>query len=199
MNYKSISDKIIELRNADLACRDHLRVEGQLDTGYHREMNEMHNRNADILHQIIIEIGYPTEEKVGKEAHEAAWLVIQHAIALPDFMRNCAVLLESAVAEQKASPVHLAYLQDRIAVFEGRPQLYGTQYDWDEEGRMSPYDMDDDLEVNARRIAIGLTALDVHIKHIRNQVEKDNERPPADYNKRTAERDIWRRRVGWIV
>lgn len=43
-------------------------------------MEQLHNRNAKILNDIIEAIGYPTIDKVGKEASEAAWLVIQHSI-----------------------------------------------------------------------------------------------------------------------
>jgi len=36
---------------------------------------------------------------------------------------KCVKLLENAVTENKARPVNLAYLTDRIAVSEGKPQL----------------------------------------------------------------------------
>jgi len=50
-----------------------------------------------ILNDIIEKIGYPTVEKVGEEASEAAWLIIEHSIGQPNFMRKCAELLEKAV------------------------------------------------------------------------------------------------------
>ena len=52
------------------------------------EMKELHNKNAKILNEIIA-IDYPTIDKVGKEANEATWLVIQHSIEQPDFMKKC--------------------------------------------------------------------------------------------------------------
>ena len=58
--------------------------------------------------RIIKEIGFPTIEKVGKKANEAAWLVIQHAIEKPSFMKKCIQLLELAVNEEKASEINLA-------------------------------------------------------------------------------------------
>jgi len=95
-----------------------------------------------ILNDIIEKIGYPTVEKVGEEASEAAWLIIEHSIGQPNFMRKCAELLEKAVCENKASPINLAYLTDRITVFEGRSQFYGTQFDWDKNAELSanPFD-----------------------------------------------------------
>ena len=123
MHSLAIVKKIIQLANADLALRDQLIQNGQLSKGYHPQMADLHNKNAKILGEIIDNIGYPTIDKVGKEASEAAWLVIQHAIGQPQFMIKCAALLKVAVEENKADSINLAYLTDRIAVFEGKPQL----------------------------------------------------------------------------
>ncbi len=198
MKYKTIAARIIELRRADLALRDILLEKGLLSHGYNQEMNELHDENAEVLDQIIEEIGYPTVDKVGEEAHDAAWLVIQHAIGQPGFMKKCAVLLGESVREHRASPNHLAYLSDRIAVFEGRPQLYGTQYDWDEHGQMSPNEMDDLDSVNQRRKSIGMAPMEEHTALMRQRASKENDSAPLDYDKQKAERDKWRKAVGWI-
>jgi hypothetical protein len=65
-----------------------------------------------LLNKIIDEIGYPTIEKVGKEASEAAWLVIQHAIGQPHFMKKCVKLLKNA-ANQDISKSKKSCLPDR--------------------------------------------------------------------------------------
>jgi hypothetical protein len=198
MDYKSIAKKIIDLKNADLVVRDKLLKSGQLSEGYNEEMKELHNRNAKTLNDIIDTIGYPTIDKVGKEANEATWLVIQHSIGQPVFMKKCAILLESAVSENKADPKYLAYLTDRIAVFEGKPQLYGTQFDWDEYGNLSPNLFDHVTKVNERRKAIGLNTLEEQTEIIRKQVKNENQSPPADFEKRKKEIEEWKKTVGWI-
>ncbi len=197
MDCKSISEKIIELKNADLAVRDKLIQSGQLGKGYNEEMKELHNRNAKMLNDIIDTIGYPTIDKVGKEASEAAWLVIQHSIGQPEFMRKCVTLLESAVNENKADLKNLAYLTDRIAVYEGEPQLYGTQFDWDENGNLSPHYFDNLTKVNERRQSIGLNTLKEQTEIIRRQAENENQSPPADFQKRKLEIAECKRNVGW--
>ena len=68
--YPAIAQKIIALQKADLALRDHLVQSGQLGTGYHEAMEQLHNRNAEALEQIMNAIGYPTIDKVGEEANE---------------------------------------------------------------------------------------------------------------------------------
>lgn len=197
MNYERIAEKIIELKNADLALRDKLVQSGQLNDGYNEEMKDLHNRNTKILNEIIDTIGYPTTDKLGEEASEATWLIIQHSIGQPDFMKKCVKLLEVAVNENKANPKNLAYLIDRVAVFEGKPQLYGTQFDWDENGKLSPHYFDDLTKVNEMRKSIGLNSLEEQTDIIRKQAENENQTPPTDFEKRKVEIEQWKKSVGW--
>jgi hypothetical protein len=197
MDYKSIAEKIIDLKNADLALRNKLVQSGQLSEGYNEEMKELHNKNAKVLSDIIVIIGYPTIDKVGKEANEAAWLVIQHSIGQPEFMKKSAELLKSAGDENKADPKSLAYLTDRIAVLEGKPQLYGTQFDWDKHGNLSPNLFDDLNKVNERRKSIGLNTIEEQTEIMREQVKSENQSPPKDFEKRKQEIEQWKKNVGW--
>ena len=197
MNYKEFAEKIIDLENANWEFRDRLIQNGQLGEGYNEEMANLHDKNAGILNEIIDIIGYPTVDKVGKEASEATWLVIQHSIGQPDFMKKCVKLLEVAVRESKANSQNLAYLTDRIAVFEGKPQLYGTQFDWDENGELSPNRFDDLTKVNKRRKSIGLNSLEEQTDIIRRQAKNENQSPPTDFEKRKQEIAKWKKTVGW--
>jgi hypothetical protein len=197
MDYRSIAEKIIDLKNADLALRSKLVQSVQRSEGYNEEMKDLHNRNAKILSDIIDTIGYPTIDKVGKEANEAAWLVIQHSIGQPEFMKKSAELLKSAGDENKADPKSLAYLTDRIAVLEGKPQLYGTQFDWDKHGNLSPNLFDDLNKVNERRKSIGLNTIEEQTEIMREQVKSENQSPPKDFEKRKQEIEQWKKNVGW--
>ncbi|WP_345989345.1 DUF6624 domain-containing protein [Chryseobacterium sp. Chry.R1] len=198
MSHNHFAERIIELKNEDLELRDQLIKRGELGEGYHKEMEQLHNRNAKKLNDIMDIIGYPGIDKVGKEASEAAWLIIQHAIGQPELMRKCVRLLKDAVNEQKADPKNLAYLSDRIAVFEGKPQLYGTQFDWNENGEMVPNFVDNITKVNERRKSIGLNTLEEQTAIIREQVKRENQSPPEDFSKRKNEVEAWKKKVGWI-
>lgn len=198
MRYTDFAKTIIELKNADLELRNKLIQCRQLGKGYHEDMEELHNRNAQLLNDIIDIIGYPTIDKVGEEASEASWLIIQHSIGQPHFMKKCVKLLADAVSENKANPRNLAYLTDRIASYEGRPQLYGTSFDWDENGELSPKPFDDLTKVNQRRKSIGLNTIDEQIQIMRRQVESEHQLPPTDIEKRKQHYDEWRKKVGWI-
>lgn len=199
MDYHNIAERIIALQHADIALRNTLIQNGQLGAGYNEEMQELHNKNAQVLHDIIQIIGYPTIDKVGQEASDASWLVIQHAIGQPEFMRMCVSLLEDAVNEHRADAKQLAYLTDRIAVLEGKLQLYGTQFDWDENGYLSPNPMDDRVTVNERRKIFGLNTLEEQTEIMRRQVKKEKQTPPIALEKRKQDMEQWKKTVGWIV
>ena len=79
------------------------------------------------LKEIIEEHGWPGYDLVGEEGEDAAWALAQHADLDPEFQQQALELLRDAVAEGQASPGNLAYLEDRVAVAQGQPQLYGTQ------------------------------------------------------------------------
>lgn len=197
MKYAEIAETIIGLKNKDLEFREKLMQSGRPGEGYNEDMANLHSRNAKILEEIIDTIGYPTVDKAGKEASEAAWLVIQHSIGQPHLMKKSAELLKIAVNENKADPKSLAYLTDRIAVFEGKPQLYGTQFDWDENGEMNPNQFDDRTKVNQRRKAIGLNTLEEQTEIMKERVKNENRRPPKDLEERKQAYNKWRKSTGW--
>lgn len=198
MDFENISKTILRLKEKDEKLRAQLIKNGTLSNGYNQEMKVIHDSNAEELNRIIDVIGFPTAEKLGEEASNAAWLIIQHSIGQPDFMKKCAALMEIEVENGQVDKVNFAYLTDRVAVFEGNSQLYGTQFDWNENGEMSPVKIDNYEKVNERRKAIGLNSLEDQIQVIRERIKTENQRPPKDYEERKREYDKWRKSVGWI-
>ncbi len=198
MKHIEVAKIIIRLKNDDLELRNKLIETKQLSNGYNEEMAKLHNKNAEALSDLIDAVGFPTIDKVGKEASEAAWLIIQHSIGQPDFMRKCVELLKKAVSKNQANPLNLAYLTDRVAVFEDNCQLYGTQFDWDENGELSPNPYDDIIKVNQRRKSIGLNSVEKQTQIMRSRAKSENVEPPSDYLKRKKEMNKWKKSVGWI-
>lgn len=198
MEFKVIANQIIELKNNDLTLRQELLAKGLLNSGYNSEMAKLHKHNANVLNEIIDKIGYPTIGKVGEEANSAAWLIVQHAIGYPNFMRKCREFMREEVQVNQASPIQLAYLTDRIAVFEGNIQLYGTQFDWDLNGELSPNAYDSLKAVNQRRKRIGLNSMEEQTEIVRKRAIDENQTPPHDIEARQIEYNDWRKKVGWI-
>jgi len=192
---KNYSDAIIRLKEKDLKFRIHLLQENLLTEDYHAEMEKIHIDNARKLKHIIKEIGFPTVQKVGQEAYDAAWLIIQHAISLPVFMKSCLTLMKKE--KKDINPIHIAYLEDRIHFFEHKPQLYGTQFDWDENGVLNPAPFDDLDKVNERRKKLQLNTLEQQTSHLRNEAKIEKENPPSDWEQKQLQFEIWRKQVGW--
>lgn len=111
-----------------------LAADGSLFQGYAEWMAEVHNRNAAKLEVMINQMGWPGIVLVGADGAEAVGLILQHAIGNPTLQRKCLPILRELVDRGEASLQQVAHLADRICFFERRPQRYGTQFDWDEQG-----------------------------------------------------------------
>ncbi|MFH9348661.1 DUF6624 domain-containing protein [Kitasatospora sp. NPDC017646] len=117
-------------------------------------------RHGDRLSEIMAEHGWPTELAVGAEAARAAWLIAQHADRQLDVQRRAVDLMAEAVAAGSASARDLAFLQDRLAVNEGREQRYGTQIGAVADGRPVPWPCEDPERLDERRAQVGIEPFD---------------------------------------
>ncbi len=198
MQRPDLRAELLRLRDRDRAARAKLAATGELFAGYAAEMERVHAANAERLAEVFDEHGWPGLALVGDDGAEAAWLVAQHAIGLPDFQRRCLRLLTDAVARGAAPAAHQAYLVDRIRFNQRRPQVYGTVFDWDRRGRMSPWTIEDPAGVEARRRDVGLPPLRDTVDRIRRETAAEDHRPP-DFAVRQREIEQWSRRVGWIT
>ena len=180
----------------DQRVRAELLAEGVLFDGYQPRMAEVHHRNAVRLAAIMSDIGWPGRSVVGHQAADAAWLVLQHAIGDPPVMRRGLELLR-ALPTGEIDPIQVAMLEDRVRTFSGLPQIYGTQFAWDERGEMQPLPIEDAARVDERRAAIGLPPLAEKLREINDAIRREGERMPADAEARRREIDAWERLVGW--
>jgi hypothetical protein len=178
----------------DERVRAELAATGELFRGYAPRMADVHRRNALALEEIVDRFGWPGTSLVGPDGAHAAWLVLQHAIGSPALMRKCLPLVEQAVARGEAERAAAAYLADRICFFERRPQLYGTQFDWNERGELVPWTLADPERVDDHRRAVGLSPLAERLAEARR--EAATETPPD--RARHEEMLAWARSVGWL-
>jgi hypothetical protein len=181
----------------DLRVREELARDGSLFQGYDPRMRSVHERNAARLNSILDLFGWPSRSLVGERAADAAWLILQHSINHPGLQRRGLVLLKEAAAAGEMPRAQVAMLEDRILCNEGKGQRYGTQFDWDEEGLMSPRPIDDEGNVDRRRAEVGLAPLADDIQRHRRMAAESGERPPEDRHARRREIEEWRRSTGW--
>jgi hypothetical protein len=192
-----LSYELMQMAREDMELRNTLAPNGSLFNGYPPQMKAIHERNAKRLAEIVELHGWPGKSKVGEEGAHAAWLILQHAIAHPALQRKCFLLLVQQVEAGEISPVEMAMLEDRIRCFEGRPQRFGTQFDWDERQLMSPLPMDDADLVEERRRKMGMRPMSEEIAAKRKETEESMEQPPADYQQYITEKVEWLKANGW--
>ena len=183
--------ELLELAACDLKVRDDLIRRGVLNDGYHPEMEAVHVQSASRLKQILAEHGWPIPALVGDDGAEAAWLIVQHAIGDPPLQRSCLELLRHAGGTGDVPLWQAAMLEDRIRMFEGKPQIYGTQLEVNEDGSLRPYLLEDPDHVEERRSRVGLEPLS------RRLARAERAQKPADPERLEREYQAWLQRVGW--
>lgn len=94
--------------------------------------------------------------RYGAEADEAAWLIVQHADRTPIFQAEMLPLLEERAAAGESNQRQVAYLWDRVAVKEGRPQRYGTQMECEGRNIVPIGGLEDPARIEERRAALGM-------------------------------------------
>jgi hypothetical protein len=193
--HKVLGAELTAMEVEDRRVRAELEKDRSLLDGYHVRMREVHERNADRLSEIIALIGWPSPLLVGEAAARSAFLIVQHAISRPAFMRSCLPLLEQAAQDREIPRVEVALLSDRILILSGRGQLYGTQFDWDESGQMSPQPIENVERANELRKAAGMETLAENIARVRGRIG-NSEKPPADWS-RQQQANQFAKSVGW--
>jgi hypothetical protein len=104
------------------------------------------------------------------------------------------LLLTQAASENEAPRWQLAMMEDRIRMYEGKPQRYGTQFQPDKNGAFVPYTIENPENVNDRRRAVGLNTLEERIAEIREQSAGEKVSLPPNWE---SDYETWLRAVGW--
>jgi hypothetical protein len=190
---RTLREELLAMQAEDLRVREELAREGVLGDGYEPRMEKVHRHNAARLEAIVNEHGWPGRTQAGDDGAEAAWRTLQHAIGRPDLIRLYLPLLQQAAAAGEIPDWQPAYLLDRIRFFEGKPQVYGTQYDWDEEGFTKLWPVEDPEHVNEKRKSVGLPPLAQAGARARLQKPVPREKLRA----RREAMEAWARSVGW--
>jgi hypothetical protein len=194
---EALGRELVALAEGDQSVRNELAADGSLGLhGYHPRMEAVHKENAARLGVIIEQYGWPGLTLVGEEGARAAWLIVQHAIGNPPFMRQCLSLLKQAVSNGEAVPWQGAMLEDRIRMYEGKPQIYGSQFQPDENGQLNPYQIEKPESVNDRRLAVGLNTIEERIAELRAQRARENISTPPDLEEQFEK---WLYSSGWRV
>jgi hypothetical protein len=181
---EELSRELLAMRAEDVRVRQELLESGELGDGYVPRMEAVHIRNVGRFRELIAVHGWPDESIAGKDGAEAAWFIVQHAIGEPEFQREMLGLLRACAGEKRVPLWHAAYLEDRIAMYEGRPQRYGTQWMDDPlDGRTRPWRLAEPDRVNELRTTVGLGPL--------HPIPEPGPELPLDEQRKIAENRQW--------
>ncbi|GCC52792.1 hypothetical protein SanaruYs_30310 [Chryseotalea sanaruensis] len=130
---------------------------------YWKLVSEQDSLNESAVIKIIEEKGWVGTSVVGGQANITLWLVIQHAPI--ETQEKYLPLLRESVKKGESSGSHLALLEDRIQMRNGKPQTFGSQIIRDEKtGKQVVYEIWEPAYVNQRRKEVGLGPIDEYVK-----------------------------------
>ena len=190
---ESLVKALLDMEALDQKVRAELTAAGALNDTYHPKLEEVHRTNSSRLRQIIAVFGWPGVALVGDQGSKAAWRIALHSITEPAFMRQCRDLIDHASNAGDAPRWQFAIIDDRIRVYEGKQQRYGTQLHYGVDG-LEPHPIENVERLNSMRMQAGLPPLEHTLKQARLQP-----RPTGDLAARQATELEFRRSVGWTA
>jgi hypothetical protein len=190
---ESLEKALLDMEARDQAVRSELTAAGSLNDAYHPRLEEAHRANSSRLRQIIAVFGWPGVALVGEKGAKAAWRIALHSYGEPDFMRQCRDAIRIASEVGDVPRWQFAIIDDRIRVYEGRAQHYGTQLRAGPSG-LEPHPIENVERVDTMRLQAGLPPLAQTLAAARAQPQPSRASQVA---LDTAELE-YRRQVGWI-
>ncbi len=189
--------RLLDMLERDTRARQAAAADGSLFLGYNEKLRGVHNENARSLAEIVDYGGWPDKFQAGEDGAAAAFLIVQHAIGLPRFMRACLEMMEEAAERGGVARWQVALLTDRVRMLEGRPQVYGTQFDWNEKGEFVPLPIEEPATVDMRRAAADLVPMAQAMELQHKELADRGETAPRDWLSRQREFEAWAKAVGW--
>lgn len=151
------------LVSVDIDCNDKVNI---LQRVYERDQgmrtdgsgidSDIDHQNLEIVVSFIEKCGMPTLSEVDRDQMAGIWLVLQHAPA--EYQSKYIPMLEESAKNGDISWSTIALMKDRALMYEGKPQVYGSQIS---DGEL--YDLFEPEYVNQRRAEIGMQPLEDYL------------------------------------
>lgn len=114
---------------------------------------------------IIKKYGFPGYDLVGESGSNGFWAIVQHCDQDVKFQQQALSLMGKQVRLNNASGENFASLQDRVLISTNKKQIYGTQVRYNPSTKTAkPLPVQDSVNVDKRRKAVGLTPLNEYLK-----------------------------------
>lgn len=146
-----------------------------------REIRQQDSINLSIVSKIIDTAGWLGPDVISEDGNTTLFLVIQHADQKTQ--EHYLPIMRDAVKKGNANASALALLEDRVALGQGKKQIYGSQIVWDEKKQTNVIaPIEDEPNVDKRRASVGLEPLADYVSYW-GIVYKKQEASPATTNK----------------
>ena len=128
-------------------------------------------KNFLYVEKIVRKYGWIGVDSIGIRANEAIFLVVQHC---PDGLSKRTDLnyflneLKESIDRKQTNKKFYPYLYDRLKMQEGKKQLFGTQFITDDNGGASLYPIENEKNLNDRRMEYGLSPIESYVKKMFN-------------------------------
>jgi hypothetical protein len=129
-----------------------------------KKINRLDSLNLIKVTSILDKHGWLGPDSIGPRGAQTLFLVIQHS----DIKTQEKYIqgLRDAVKRGDGFPDQLALMEDRVALREGKKQIYGSQIGMDTKtGKAYIFPIEDEANVDKRRAAVGLGPLKDYVKH----------------------------------
>ena len=152
-----------EVRIAFMAARNQMPYDSIAVAEAEKEMQRVDRINQEQICKILDTRGWVGCDKVGN-AVGAYWAVIQHAGL--EVQKKYFPLFQEAALKGDIAREGLAMMEDRINLFEGKPQRYGSQIVDDDKGGKMVYQLLDAQQVDKWRSEMGMEPLEDYLKRM---------------------------------
>jgi hypothetical protein len=126
-------------------------------------VNYIDSCNLVQVEALIAKYGGLGKSFVGVRGNQTVFLVIQHAgIATQE---KYLPVMQKSVDEGESSAGDFALLQDRVLMRQGKKQIYGSQVVFNKTGGQEFFAIEDEKNVNIRRVKAGLQPLEEYAKY----------------------------------
>ncbi len=159
-NYDSLRLVLEGMRDRDQKVRrillDSIGLESPAAGPYIKRMLDIDEENQQNIKIILEKYGWLEQSKIGPRAAEAFFFTVQHADKA--MIEKYFPALQNLAVKGEANPLHSAMMEDRLLMYQGKKQIYGTQAaDFRADKQMAIWPIENPDSVNAIRQAIGFT------------------------------------------
>ena len=120
--YDSLRGVLEAMYDSDQGVRQNF---SSTDGEQSKRMQKVDSANQVQIGAILQQYGWLPKSKVGQKASDAIFFVVQHSNAA--LMKQYLPVLQELAQQKEASSIAAAMMEDRLLMWEGKKQVYGTQ------------------------------------------------------------------------